>query len=216
MQGTLSAHAGPDLLGAHLLHRRRGDHHAAHRLARRRASAASALFIIAVAGFTVASMLCGAAPASTEMVLFRVLQGVFGAALVPLSQAVLLDIYPREQHGQAMAIWGVGIMVGADHRPDARRLADRALQLALGVLHQPAGRHAGALRPHRLRAGKTPMTRQRAVRSSSASRCSPRASARFQLMLDRGQQLDWFSSPEIVGEALVAGVAFCDVPRSTR
>ena len=46
------------------------------------------------------------------MVLFRLLQGVFGAALVPLSQATMLDIYPIEQRGQAMAIWGMGVMVG--------------------------------------------------------------------------------------------------------
>src|SRR5690348_3616904 len=70
------------------------------------------LFLVAVVGFTAASMLCGLAQSLTEMVLFRLLQGVFGAALVPLSQAVLLDTYPREQHGSAMAVWGVGVMVG--------------------------------------------------------------------------------------------------------
>ena len=75
--------------------------------------------------------------------LFRLLQGMFGAALVPLSQATLLDIYPREQRGSAMAIWGMGVMVGPILGPDARRLADRDLQLALGVLHQPAVRHPG-------------------------------------------------------------------------
>ena len=63
-------------------------------------------------GFTVASMLCGAAQTLTQMVLFRLLQGVFGAALVPLSQASMLDIYPHEKRGQAMAIWGMGVMVG--------------------------------------------------------------------------------------------------------
>ena len=46
------------------------------------------------------------------MVLFRLVQGLFGASLVPLSQAVLLDSYPREKHGSAMAMWGVGVMVG--------------------------------------------------------------------------------------------------------
>src|SRR5438876_7775868 len=60
------------------------------------------LFLVAVAGFTVASLLCGVAQTLTEMVAFRLLQGVFGAALVPLSQAVLLDTYPKEQHGSAM------------------------------------------------------------------------------------------------------------------
>src|SRR5690606_18951849 len=64
------------------------------------------LFLVAIAGFTVASLLCGIATSLPEMVLFRLLQGVFGASLVPLSQSVLLDSYPREQHGSAMALWG--------------------------------------------------------------------------------------------------------------
>jgi len=78
----------------------------ADRLGRKR------LFLASVAGFTLTSMLCGLATGLGQMVLFRVLQGVFGAALVPLSQAVLLDINPKERHGSAMAMWGAGIMVG--------------------------------------------------------------------------------------------------------
>src|SRR5260221_8205441 len=70
------------------------------------------LFLVAIAGFTVASMLCGMAQSLDQIVIFRLLQGCFGASLVPLSQAVLLDIYPRERQGSAMAIWGMGIMVG--------------------------------------------------------------------------------------------------------
>src|SRR5438132_1366612 len=70
------------------------------------------LFLSAVCGFTVASVLCGIATSLPEMVLFRLVQGLFGASLVPLSQAVLLDSYPREKHGSAMALWGVGVMVG--------------------------------------------------------------------------------------------------------
>src|SRR4051794_5110210 len=70
------------------------------------------VFLIAVTGFTIASALCGMAGNLWEIVAARLLQGVFGAALVPLSQAVLLDINPKEKVGQAMAIWGAGIMVG--------------------------------------------------------------------------------------------------------
>ena len=70
------------------------------------------LFLVSVGGFTLASVLCGAAQSLEQMVLFRLLQGAFGAALVPLSQAVLLDINPKERHGSAMAMWGAGIMVG--------------------------------------------------------------------------------------------------------
>src|SRR5690606_12268530 len=68
--------------------------------------------LIAVAGFTVSSMLCGVAADLTQMVLFRALQGLFGAALVPLSQTVLLDTYPPAKQGSAMAMWGIGVMVG--------------------------------------------------------------------------------------------------------
>ena len=57
-------------------------------------------------------MLCGAATSLTQLVVFRALQGALGASLVPLSQAVLLDTYPREKHGSAMALWGMGVMVG--------------------------------------------------------------------------------------------------------
>src|SRR5665213_1273822 len=70
------------------------------------------LFIICILGFTVASMLCGAAQSLAQIVGFRLLQGMFSAALVPLSQATLLDIYPNERRGFAMAIWGMGVMLG--------------------------------------------------------------------------------------------------------
>src|SRR5205814_1325209 len=70
------------------------------------------LFLTSIAGFTVASMLCGMAGSLYELVLFRLLQGAFGAALVPLSQSVLLGTYPKEKQGSAMAYWGMAIMVG--------------------------------------------------------------------------------------------------------
>ncbi len=70
------------------------------------------ILIFCVAGFTFSSMLCGLATSLDQMVLFRVLQGVFGAALVPLSQATLLDINEPKDHGKAMAVWGMGVMLG--------------------------------------------------------------------------------------------------------
>src|SRR5262249_29956072 len=70
------------------------------------------LFLVCVIGFTAASALCGMAASLTQIVIFRLLQGMFGAALVPLSQATMLDLYPPEQRGSAMAVWGVGVMVG--------------------------------------------------------------------------------------------------------
>ncbi|HEY7971436.1 MAG TPA: MFS transporter, partial [Xanthobacteraceae bacterium] len=71
-----------------------------------------ALFVVCTAGFTFASLLCGLAQSIEQMVMFRLLQGMFGAGLIPLSQAVMLDSYSLEERGQAMAIWGMGIMLG--------------------------------------------------------------------------------------------------------
>src|SRR6201997_2171472 len=70
------------------------------------------IFILCSAGFTVASVFCGLAQDINQMVLFRLLQGVFGAALVPLSQAVMLDSYTLQERAKAMSIWGMGVMMG--------------------------------------------------------------------------------------------------------
>lgn len=68
--------------------------------------------LICISGFTITSILCGAATSLFQIILFRLLQGVFGAALVPLSQAILIDIFSQKDRGNAMAIWGLGVMIG--------------------------------------------------------------------------------------------------------
>src|ERR1700740_2202284 len=70
------------------------------------------ILMVAVVGFVIASILCGIAQSLVEIVAFRLLQGFFGAALVPLGQSVLLDIYTVEERGSAMAVFGVSVMVG--------------------------------------------------------------------------------------------------------
>ena len=70
------------------------------------------IFLASVVGFTIASALCGAATSLTQLVLYRLLQGVCSAGLVPLGQATLFTIYPRERHGYAMAIFSTGAMMG--------------------------------------------------------------------------------------------------------
>src|SRR3984957_11935011 len=70
------------------------------------------LLLISIGGFTIASALCGLSETLGQIVASRLLQGIFGASLVPLSQSILLDINPREKQGQAMAVWGMGVMVG--------------------------------------------------------------------------------------------------------
>lgn len=70
------------------------------------------MFLFAVGGFTFTSILCGMATSIEQMVLFRIMQGICGASLVPMAQATMLDINPKERHGKAMAMWGMGVMIG--------------------------------------------------------------------------------------------------------
>ena len=134
------------------------------------------LFIACLSGFTVTSMMCGAAQTLDEMVLFRLLQGMFGAALVPLSQATMLDIYPDRAARQRDGDLGRR----RDDRPDpgahARRLPDRDVQLALRVLHQPAVRHPGDAGPDLLHAARRTALRH-AVRLDRLRRAQSRPSA---------------------------------------
>src|SRR5258705_2348160 len=78
------------------------------------------LFLVSVTGFTVASMLCGLAQSAVQIVLFRILQGAFGAALVPLSQSLLMVINPKERQGSAMALFGMAGIVGPPPGPGLR------------------------------------------------------------------------------------------------
>jgi MFS transporter, DHA2 family, multidrug resistance protein len=160
-------------------------------------------FMICIAGFTAASMLCGIATSLSEMVVFRIAQGAFGAGLVPLSQAVLLDINPRERHGQAMAIWGAGLMVGPIAGPTLGGwLTDSFNWRWAFYVNVPVGIVAllGVL-------VFMPETKLRARRFDLIGfALLSLAVGALQMMLDRGQQLDWFSSTEILLESgLVVG-----------
>ncbi len=150
-------------------------------------------------------MLCGLASSLTEMVLFRLLQGVFGAALVPLSQAVLLDINPREQHGQAMAIWGAGIMVGPIVGPTLGGWLTETFNWRwVFYINLPVGILA-FLGIARLPAGN----RQKRPRGFDFFGFAMLALAvgALQLMLDRGEQLDWFSSRRDPGSSSALAIA---------
>ena len=162
------------------------------------------LFIIAVVGFTATSMLCGYADSLAEMVFYRILQGAFGAFLVPLSQAVLLDIYPPEQHGTAMAIWGMGVMIGPIIGPTLGGYLTEYynwrwvffINLPIGLLAL-----AGFLTV-------LPETAKDRVRRFDwfGFALLGIAVASFQIMLDRGELKDWFDSTEIIIEAVLAAL----------
>jgi DHA2 family multidrug resistance protein len=163
------------------------------------------VFMASISGFTVASALCGMSNTLSEIVAARLLQGVFGAALVPLAQVVLMEINPREKQGSAMAVWGMGVMVGPILGPTLGGwLTDSYdwrwvffINVPIGIIAfygmwkyirpDPGGRHA--------RFDVFGFTTLSVAIGS------------LQLLLDRGQQNDWFSSTETWIEAIVAIVA---------
>jgi DHA2 family multidrug resistance protein len=171
----------------------------AARLGRRR------LFLWSIAGFTVVSMLCGIATSLGELVLFRLLQGVFGAALVPLSQSVLLDTYPREQHGSAMALWGVGVMVGPILGPTLGGwLTEYYSWRWVFYINLPFG----LLAFFGVMAFVRETERVRRPFDLFGFLLLSIAIGSLQLMLDRGQQQDWLQSAEIWTELAICGLCF--------
>jgi len=162
------------------------------------------IFLAAVAGFTGASVLCGMAGSIEQMVLFRLLQGIFGAPLVPMSQSVLLDSYPKERHGSAMAMWGVGVMVGPILGPTLGGWLTESynwrfvfyVNLPVGILTF---------------LGLSTFLSESKITKLAFDWFGFATLSLFigalQMMLDRGEQLDWFSSAEIVLEAALAGLS---------
>ena len=164
------------------------------------------IFLASVIGFTLTSGLCGAAESLPQLVIYRILQGVFGAGLVPLGQATLLTIYPAERHGQAMAIFSSGAMMGPILGPTMGGwITDNLnwrwcfyINLPIGILCM-----LGILVFIR----QTRTVRREAFDAFGFGTLSIAIGA-LQLMLDRGQIKDWFYSTEIWIEAIVAGLAF--------
>ncbi|SIN89385.1 MFS transporter, DHA2 family, multidrug resistance protein [Paraburkholderia phenazinium] len=164
------------------------------------------LLAFSIAGFTIASALCGMSETLTEIVASRLLQGIFGASLVPLSQSILLDINPREKQGQAMAVWGMGVMVGPILGPTLGGwLTDSYNWRWVFFINLPIGAFAlfGVLT---FLPSKEP--RHDVKFDAFGFATLALAIGALQAMLDRGEQLDWFGSNEIVTEALLASISF--------
>jgi DHA2 family multidrug resistance protein len=163
------------------------------------------ILVSSVIGFTIASMLCGAAQTLPQLVAFRTMQGVCGAALVPLSQTLMMEAYPREEQGKAMAMWGVGTMLGPITGPTLGGwLTDEYSWRWVFYINLPVGIlcAVGLMILIKNKASDTP----RPFDLLGFTLLSI-AIGTFQLMLDRGEQVDWFGSKEIITEAAVAGVA---------
>jgi len=160
------------------------------------------IFLASVIGFTLASALCGAATSLDELVFFRALQGVAGAGLVPLSQATLLQINPPERHGQAMAVFGIGTILGPALGGwltyDYSWRWVFCINLPVGVLCM-----LGTFIFMR----ETRYVHREPFDFVGFLALSLGIGA-LQLMLDRGELKDWFHSSEIWIEATVAGLGF--------
>jgi DHA2 family multidrug resistance protein len=164
------------------------------------------VLMVAVAGFVAASVLCGIAQSLLEIVAFRLLQGFFGAALVPIGQSILLDIYTPEERGSAMALFGVSVMVGPVLGPViGGYLTDQFSWRWVFYINVPIGALAFA--------GVSFFMKETKI--SAAARMDwlgfgslSVAIGAMQVFLDRGAQLDWFSSLEILIEATVCVSAF--------
>src|SRR6202167_4746621 len=164
------------------------------------------LFLVAIGGFTVASMLCGMAQSLNQIVLFRILQGAFGASLVPLSQTVLFASYPRERQGFAMALFGVGVMIGPVLGPVLGGWLTENyswrwvfyINLPIGILDL-----VGII----LFLPEFPRSNVGKLDWFGFGTLSLTLGA-LQIMLDRGEQKYCFGAGEIIIEAVIAASAF--------
>jgi DHA2 family multidrug resistance protein len=164
------------------------------------------LFLFCVGGFTVASLLCALAQNIEQIVAFRLMQGMCGAALVPLSQSVMLDAYPIEQRGQAMGIWGVGVMLGPIMGPTLGGwLTENYSWHWVFLVNLPVG----VLTVFGLLAFMDETKHHAHLRFDWFGFLALAAGiGSMQLMLDRGEQLGWFGSPEIIVELIISIVGF--------
>ena len=162
------------------------------------------VFLISVVGFTLASALCGAATSLAELVIFRLLQGICGAALVPLSQAVLFQINPPERHAQAMSVWGMGVILGPILGPAlGGYLTDYYSWRWVFYINLPFGVLASIgilIFIHETRHGR------REPFDFFGFAALSLAIGALQMLLDRGELKDWFGSIEIWIEATIAGL----------
>ena len=161
-------------------------------------------FITCLVGFTLASMLCGVAQSLAQMVAFRLLQGIFGAALVPLSQATIMDLYPPEQRGSAMAIWGMGVMVGPILGPTLGGYLTEVYDWRwVFFINLPFGALAIFGLWFFLRDEKRGLA---SAFDWTGFFVLSLGIGALQMMLDRGGELDWFASPEVWLELALAAL----------
>jgi DHA2 family multidrug resistance protein len=160
--------------------------------------------LVSLAGFTITSMMCGAAQTLDQMIVFRLLQGVFGAALSPLSQAIMLDLYPPQKRGQMMAIWGMGVMLGPILGPTLGGWLTESYNWRwVFFVNLPFGIAAVTGIALFLRDTHRDSTLRFDWFGFGVLGVGLGG---LQLMLDRGTTKDWFGSGEIIAEATIGGL----------
>jgi MFS transporter, DHA2 family, multidrug resistance protein len=164
------------------------------------------IFIVCSAGFTVASVMCGLAQDINQMVLFRLMQGVFGAALVPLSQAVMLDSYALHERAKAMSIWGMGVMMGPIMGPSLGAwLTETYSWHWVFFVNLPFG----VFTVLGLIVFMDETKKNFELRFDWFGFAALAVGiGSLQIALDRGEQLGWLESNEIIGEFIVSAVGF--------
>jgi DHA2 family multidrug resistance protein len=162
------------------------------------------VFMSAIAGFMFASLLCGIADSLTAEVLARILQGACGAFLVPLSQSIILDTYPPAEQGRAMALWGIGAVMGPVIGPTlGGYLTEYFTWRYIFYINIPFGLLALAGTAAFVQETVRDPRRKLDVFGFATLALGV---GMLQMMLDRGERLDWFESSEIVIELWLAGL----------
>lgn len=164
-------------------------------------------FLFCVVSFTVSSLLCGAAPNLELLVLFRVLQGACGGALMPMSQAILLETFPPKEHAKAMAVWGLGMMLGPILGPILGGWITESYSWRwIFYINAPFGILAFFLISTIL---EDPSYVKRNIKRIDWWGLSYLALGvgSLQIVLDKGEREDWFSSDLIVSLAIIAAVS---------
>jgi DHA2 family multidrug resistance protein len=158
-----------------------------------------------IMGFVVTSVLCGLASSLSEIVVFRLLQGITGAALVPLSQSIMVATFPHEERGKAMAIWGIGVMVGPILGPTLGGWLTEFISWRWTFfINLPFGLLSAFLVLRYI------PDSERSQRSMDWMGLTLMAMgvAGLQFVLDRGAQDDWFASPVIQFAAFISLLGF--------
>jgi DHA2 family multidrug resistance protein len=163
--------------------------------------------LAAVFGFTAASFLCGLAPTLEMLILFRIIQGATGGALQPLSQAVMLEAFPPKDRGKAMAFWGLGIVVAPMLGPVLGGwLTDNYSWRWVFYINLPVG--LASVIMTRLFIFDPPyIKRSNAGIDYWGIGMLAVGVGALQVVLDKGQEEDWFSSNWMIGLAIVAVLA---------